>query len=64
MFKNDNVLQENIILRATKQVNEQIKITVSECDKGLNNPLELIFKAENLIDFNSKDRILFIPSNI
>ncbi|MBN2777806.1 MAG: Eco57I restriction-modification methylase domain-containing protein [Bacteroidales bacterium] len=63
MFKNDNVLQENIILRATKQVNEQIKITVSECDKGLNSPLEQIFKSENLIDFKSKDKILFIPSN-
>lgn len=63
MFKNDNVLQENIILRATKQVNSQIIITVSECDKGLNNPSELIFKTETLIDLKSQDKILFIPSN-
>ncbi|MDD2636356.1 MAG: Eco57I restriction-modification methylase domain-containing protein [Bacteroidales bacterium] len=63
MFKNDNVLQENIILRATKQENKKIKITVSECDLGLNNPSESSFKAETLIDFKSKDKILFIPSN-
>lgn len=63
MFKNDNVLQENIILKATKQINRQIKITVSECDKGLHNPSESLFKTETLIDFKSKDKILFIPSN-
>lgn len=63
MFKKDNVLQENIILRATKQLNSQIKISVSECEKGLNNPAQSIFKVESLIDFKSKDKILFIPSN-
>jgi adenine-specific DNA-methyltransferase len=63
MFKNDNVLQENIILRATKKTNSEIKITVSECDKGLNNPKEKVFKTNSLIDLNSKDKILFIPSN-
>ena len=44
MFKNDNVLQENIILRATKQTNTEIKITVSECDKGLNSPTKKVLK--------------------
>lgn len=63
MFKNDNVLQENIILRATKKTNSEIKITVSECDKGLNNPKEKVFKTNSLIDLKSKDKILFIPSN-
>ncbi|HAQ65393.1 MAG TPA: hypothetical protein DCR43_06035, partial [Bacteroidales bacterium] len=63
MFKNDNVLQENIILRATKQFNEEIIITVSECDKGLNNPTEKRFKTSSLIDLKSKDKVLFIPSN-
>ena len=63
MFKNDNVLQENIILRATKQTNAEIKITVSECDKGLNNPIEKIFRTNSLIDLKSKDKVLFIPSN-
>lgn len=63
MFRNDNVLQENIILRATKQLNTTIKITVSECDKGLNRPMEQVFKTSSLIDFKSPDLILFIPSN-
>ena len=63
MFKNDNVLQENIILRATKQQNSYIRITVSECDKGLNKPSISMFKTEALIDLKSKDKILFIPSN-
>ncbi|MBN2650105.1 MAG: N-6 DNA methylase, partial [Prolixibacteraceae bacterium] len=63
MFKNDNVLQENIILRATKKKNSEIIITVSECDKGLNNPSEKVFKTNTLIDLNSKDKVLFIPSN-
>lgn len=63
MFKNDNVLQENIIIRATKRPNAQIKITVSECDKGLHNPSERMFKTDSLINLNSKDKILFIPSN-
>ncbi len=63
MFKNDNVLQENIILRATKTFNQEIRITSSECDKGLNNPKVSFFKTEELIDLKSKDKILFIPSN-
>lgn len=63
MFKNDNVLQENIILRATKQTNTEIKITVSEGDEGLNNPTEKVFETNSLIDLKSKDKVLFIPSN-
>ena len=63
MFKNDNVLQENIILRATKKSNTEIQISVSECFKGLNNIKKEVFKTNSLIDLNSKDRILFIPSN-
>ncbi|MGD9992597.1 MAG: N-6 DNA methylase [Salinivirgaceae bacterium] len=63
MFKNDNVLQENIILRATKKVNSEIKITVSESNNGLSNLTEKVFKTNSLIDLKSKDKILFIPSN-
>lgn len=63
MFKNDNVLQENIILRASKQYNTEIQITVSECDKGLSTPKSSKYKTDDLIDLNSKDKVLFIPSN-
>jgi adenine-specific DNA-methyltransferase len=63
MFKNDNVLQENIILRASNGYNPEIKITSSESVQGLNNPSTSIFKTEELIDISSKDKTLFIPSN-
>lgn len=63
MFKNDNVLQENIILRATKIKNSSINVTVSECNKGLFNPTEYIYPTEELIDLKSIDKVLFIPSN-
>ncbi len=63
MFKNDNVLQENIILRATKTKNTSIRVTVSECVKGLLDPTEYFYPTEELIDLKSKDKVLFIPSN-
>jgi len=63
LFKNDNVLQENIILRATKIKNSSINVTVSECNKGLFNPTEYIYPTEELIDLKSIDKVLFIPSN-
>lgn len=63
MFKRDNVLQENIILRATKQENKSIKISVSGCDKGLGSSLEYEYQSDELLDLKSKDKILFIPSN-
>ncbi len=63
MFKNDNVLQENIIIRATKEKTSTINITVTECAKDLNKPQKYNYKTEELIDSNSKENILFIPSN-
>lgn len=63
MFKQDNVLQENIILRATKQLNDKIKITVSESANELHSSTELILKTDSLIDLKSKNKVLYIPSN-
>ena len=63
MFKNDNVLQENIIIRATKGINPTIKVSVSESEKDLNNSKISFFTTEELVDLNSKEKILFIPSN-
>lgn len=57
MFKNDHILQGNIILRATKIKNATTKVIVSESDNRLLNP------SEELIDLKSKDKVLFIPSN-
>ena len=64
MFKNDNVLQENIIIRATKKKSSTIKVTVSNCLKDLNSPEDAIYKTEELIDLGSIEKILFIPSNM
>lgn len=63
MFKNDNVLQENIILRATKEKNLTVKISVSESEKDLNELNFTSFKTEELIDIHSIEKTLFIPSN-
>ena len=63
MFKNDNVLQENIIIRATKEKSSTINISVTECAKDLNQPKIYSYKTEELIDSTSKENILFIPSN-
>jgi len=63
MFKGDNVLQENIIVRATKEKNRTINLSVSECEKDISSAKVSVFKMEKLIDLNSKEKILFIPSN-
>ncbi len=63
MFKNDKVLQENIILRATKVESPNIKISVTESEQDINNPKISIFPSEKLIDLKSNEKMLFIPSN-
>jgi len=63
MFKKDNVLQENIIIRASKEESSTIKVTVSTCEKDLRQPKVSIYKTNELIDLNSKEKTLFIPSN-
>jgi len=63
MFKDDNVLQENIIIRATKNKSTTIKISVSESEKDLRQPHNTAYRTEELIDIGSKEKILFIPSN-
>ncbi len=63
MFKNDNVLQENIIVRATNEKSSIIKVSVSTCMQDLDSPDTSFYKTEELIDLNSKEKTLFIPSN-
>ncbi|MCF8371840.1 MAG: Eco57I restriction-modification methylase domain-containing protein [Bacteroidales bacterium] len=62
-FKNDNVLQENIITRATKELNSTIKISVSESEKDIDSSHISFFSTDELVDLDSKEKILFIPSN-
>ena len=50
MFKNDNVLQENIIIRASREKSSTIKVTVTTCEKDLKQPEFSIYKTNELID--------------
>lgn len=63
MFKNDNVLQENIIIRASRKRSSTIKVTVTACEKDLKQPEIAIYKTDELIDLDSMEKFLFIPSN-
>ncbi len=63
MFKNENVLQENIIVRATKEKSSVIKVSVSESEKDFGLSRISIYNTEELIALNSKEKTLFIPSN-
>lgn len=63
LFKQDQVLQENIILRATKAINSTIRISVSSGENSLHAPASYNYLADELLDLNSKERVLFIPSN-
>lgn len=64
MFKGDKVLQENIIIRANAKKNESIIVSVSECDKDLTSSIETKYHVSDLIELESIDKILFIPSNV
>ena len=63
MFKKDSVLQENIIIKATKDKNKSMKVSVSDSENDLNNYRVSTYKTEELIDLHSEEKILFIPSN-
>ncbi|HCY40671.1 MAG TPA: methyltransferase [Prolixibacteraceae bacterium] len=63
MFKRDNVLQENIIIKATRKRSANINLSVSESEADLSDSSTSVYKTEELIDQSSKEKILFIPSN-
>ena len=63
MFKKDKVLQENIIIKAKKEKVDKIKITSSESANDLTHVRTQIFKTKELLDLDSDEKILFIPSN-
>ncbi len=63
MFKADSVLQENVILRASRHTNYEIVVSVSESDIGLIEPKKYIYRTDELVNLKSREKILFIPSN-
>lgn len=66
-FNRDNVLQETLIIKGKKQkLNgnlSNILLTHSNGISDLDNPTEKEYHADELIDFNSKEKILHLPSN-
>ena len=64
-FKRDSVLQELLILKAIKKIinetNFKIDVTYSESIKDIDKPTKKEFFTNELIDFNSKEKILHLP---
>lgn len=63
MFKIDNVLQENIILRASKKNNSKTRVTVSKSDQDIKDSVKCVYDTKDLIDLKTEDKILYIPSS-
>lgn len=66
-FNRDNVLQETLIIKGKKQKLNgslpSILLTHSNGVNDLHNPTEKEYQADQLIDFNTKEKILHLPSN-
>lgn len=66
-FNRDNVLQETLILKGKKmKLNGQlpnILLTHSNGIIDLDEPTQKVYQANELIDFNTKQKILHLPSN-
>jgi len=64
-FNRDKVLQETVIIKATKgsQKNPQVTISTSHGLKDIVNPTIKYFAHNDLIDLTSKEKILHFPTN-
>ena len=66
-FDRDNVLQETLILKGKKQKLNghfpSILVTHSNGIKDIEHYTEKVYKASELIDFNSKEKIVHLPTN-
>lgn len=64
-FNRDKVLQETVIIKATKenQQNPQVLISTSHGLKDIDKPTIKYFAHNDLIDLNSKEKILHFPTN-
>ncbi len=66
-FKRDNVLQENIIIKAIKKrksTNDKVTISTSESIEDLEDTTISRYPLEEIIDMESKQKILYIPLNL
>lgn len=64
-FNRDNVLQETVIIKAVKknEINPQVIISSSLGLKDIDKPTIKYFSHDDLINLNSKEKILHFPTN-
>ena len=65
-FDREDILQETLIIKGKKQVIHKkalIRVTHSHGIRDIENYTEKIYKTDELIDFNSKEKILHLPTN-
>lgn len=63
-FSRDKVLQETVIIKGTKRPKPEPQVTISSSSglKDLKNPLTRIFPKNDIIDLNSNEKILYLPT--
>ncbi len=63
-FSRDKVLQETVIIKGTKRnkASEQVIISSSNGLKDLNSPIIKTFPKKDIININSKEKILYLPT--
>ena len=64
-FSRDKVLQETVIIKGTKRLkpdNPQVIISSSGGLKDINNSFIKIFPKNDIIDLNSNEKILYLPT--
>lgn len=63
-FSRDKVLQETVIIKGTKRAKPDSYVTISSSSglKDLHTPLIKSFPKKDIIDLNSNERILYLPT--
>ena len=66
-FTRDNVLQETLIIKGSRKqkINQDHQVVISSSHglKDIKNPQLKTFSQKDLIDINSKEKILYLPIN-
>jgi adenine-specific DNA-methyltransferase len=63
-FSRDKVLQETVIIKGTKRPKPESQVTISSSGglKDLKTPLVKIFPKKDIIDLDSNEKILYLPT--
>ncbi len=63
-FSRDKVLQETVIIKGTRRLKPEPQVTISSSSglKDLKTPLIKTFPKKDIIDLNSNEKILYLPT--